>query len=236
MSRKGKRGKYKLRALTTKQKDMFAFLHDYIARHEFPPSIREIGDHVGIASTSVVNYNLNKLEEHGLIARWRQVSRAIKLNMGRAYEMGLTDHKDVNTKMLSIPVLADIVASNPVNVGEVHTWQTASEWLPIPSSLVSDPRYLFALRVQGDSMNDANIQDNDLVIMAQITSDQARNGDMVAAWIEGDDEMTLKRYYKEGGNIRLQPSSSDPQYQPIIRPAAQVKVQGKVVGVWRAIR
>ncbi len=233
MPRTGKRGKYKLRALSPKQKSMFTFLVDYIQKNEFPPSIRETGDAVGIDSTSVVNYNLNKLEEHGLISRWKEVSRAIKINRPRARELGFQVDDTDDEKMMAVPVLGNIVASNPVDVGQAHTWQSAEEWVNVATDLVDDPRYVYALRVQGDSMIDANIQDNDLVLMR--TTATPRNGDMVSAWVEGDDEMTLKRYYLEGENVRLQPSSPDPRYQPIIRPVNRVKIQGKVLAVIRTL-
>ncbi len=234
MPRTGKRGRYKLRPLSEKQKNMFKFLVEYIQKNEFPPSIRETGDAVGIDSTSVVNYNLNKLEEHGLILRWREVSRGIKIIRPRARELGF-QVDDIDTeKMMTVPVLGNIVASNPVDVGEAHTWQSAEEWVNVATDLVDDPRYVYALRVQGDSMIDANIQDNDLVLMRATST--PRNGDMVCAWVEGNDEMTLKRYYLEGDTVRLQPASPDKErYQPIIHPADKVKVQGKVLVVIRSL-
>ncbi len=231
MPRTGKRGKYKLRALSPKQKNMFNFLVEYIHKNGFPPSIRETGDAVGINSTSVVNYNLNKLEEHRLISRWREVSRAIKINYPRARELGFQVDDTDDNKVMAVPVLGHIVASNPVDIGQVHTWQSAEEWIDISPELVDDPRYVFALRVIGDSMIDANVADNDLVLIRPTTT--PRNGDMVSAWIEGDSEMTLKRYYLEGDNVRLQPSSPDPRYQPIVRPIDKVKIQGKVLAVIR---
>lgn len=233
MPRTGKRGKYKLRPLTEKQISIFNYLVDYITQNEFPPSIREIGDAAEIASTSVVNYNLNKLEEHGLISRWKEVSRAIKINKPKALEFGLYAGDMAEDKILQVPVLGNIVASNPVNVGEVHTWQASDEWIGVSPEFISDTRYVYALRVQGDSMSDASILDNDIVLMGPARI--VRNGDMVSAWLKDDDEVTLKRFYMEGDNIRLQPCSPDPQYQPIIRPADKVDIQGKVLGVIRTL-
>ena len=120
MPRTGKRGKYKLRPLSPKQITMFKYLIDYISRNEFPPSIREIGDHAGIPSTSVVNYNLNKLEEHKLIFRWKEVSRAIRINWPRAVELGFAPHREEKQRLFQIPLLGNIVASNPVNVRSQH--------------------------------------------------------------------------------------------------------------------
>lgn len=231
MPRTGKRGKYKLRPLSPKQITMFKYLIDYIDSREYPPSIREIGDHAGIPSTSVVNYNLNKLEEHKLIFREKEVSRAIRINWPRAVELGFAPQHEDKHRLFQIPLLGNIVASNPVNVGEVSTWSQASERVGVSSELVSDPRNVFALRVQGDSMVGSNILDNDIVLME--VASEARNGDMVSAWLIDDDEMTLKRYYREGDNVRLQPSSPDPQYQPIVKPVDQVAIQGKVLAVVR---
>jgi repressor LexA len=92
---------------------------------------------------------------------------------------------------------------------------------------------LFALRVQGDSMIDASVLDGDIVIIRH--QNTANDGDMVAAWIDGDDETTLKFLYREGRNVRLQPASPNPEFKPIIRPAEKVRINGKVVSVIRML-
>ena len=233
MPRSGKRGKYKLRPLSDKQVTMFKFILEYIDKHEFPPSIREIGDAAGIPSTSVVNYNLNKLVEHRLISRWKEVSRAIKINRQRASDMGFAVDPPRVPPLKKVPILGNVVASNPVNVGELNTWNDAREWIDVSPSLLGDVENPYALRVQGDSMINANILDNDVVLMGP--AHEVRNGDLVGAWLQDDDEMTLKRYFREGDMVRLQPSSPNPEYQPIVRPTSQVSIQGKVLAIVRTM-
>lgn len=231
MPRSGKRGKYKLRPLSDKQVSMFKFILEFIDKHEFPPSIREIGDEVGIPSTSVVNYNLNKLCEHRLISRWKEVSRAIKVNRQRASDMGFAVDPPRVPPIQKVPILGVVVAGNPVNVGELHTWNDAQEWIDVSPNLLDSVENPFGLRVRGDSMINANILEGDVVLMGP--ADEVRNGDLVGAWLQDDDEMTLKRFFHEGENVRLQPSSPNLEYQPIVRPATEVSVQGKVLAVVR---
>ncbi len=233
MPRSGKRGKYKLRPLSDKQIRMFKFILEYLDKREFPPSIREIGDAAGIPSTSVVNYNLNKLVEHRLISRWKEVSRAIKINRRRASDLGFAVAPPRVPPLKKVPILGNVVASNPVNVGELHTWNGAREWIDVSPSLLGDVENPYALRVQGDSMIDAHILDNDVVVMGPAHA--VRNGDLVGAWLQDDDEMTLKRYFREGDMVRLQPSSPNPEHRPIVRPTSQVRIQGKVLAVVRTM-
>lgn len=231
MPRTGKRGKYKLRELTDRQRKMFQFIHEYIAQRQYPPSIREICDAIGVPSSSVVNYNLGKLVEHGLISRERHASRAIKLNYAKAEEKGFEIEKPEGQNLQMVPVLGNIVASSPVDVGETRTWLTADEHVHVDQDRIGYRANVYALRVLGDSMVDSGILDNDIVVMSK--EESVRNGDLVAAWITDDNAMTLKQFYREGDSVVLQPSSPNHMHQPIRRHASQVEIQGKVLAVLR---
>lgn len=233
MPRSGKRGKYKLRPLSQKQVAMFNFIVDFVQENEFPPSIREIGDAAGIPSTSVVNYNLNKLVEHNLIVRWKEVSRAMRINKQRAVEMGFEVTGPITPPLRKVPILGNVVASEPVNVGELDTLNDAQDWIDVSPTLIGEVDRPYALRVQGDSMEDDNILEDDIVLMGP--ADSVRNGDLIGAWLPEDDEMTLKRYFREGNMVRLQPNSPNPEHVPIVRPASQVSIQGKVLAVIRTM-
>lgn len=227
--------------LSERQQHIIEFIIDFIQKKDFPPTIREIGKAVTISSTSVVNYNLSKLEELELISRQKEVSRGLSLNWPNLFKAGFSadtngagntnGHSNGIANLLRVPILGFIVASDPVNIGDIRTWETAEEWVDLAAGMFGNATNLFALRVKGDSMIDASVLEGDIVVLRQ--SETIRDGDMVAAWIEGDDEMTLKKFYNQGNQIRLQPCSPDPQFQPIIRPADKVRVQGKVVSVIR---
>lgn len=200
-------------ALTERQDKILNVIQNYVNDHGRPPTIREIGEKVGISSTSVVNYHLNKLKAKGLLNRSEQVSRGLKLN-----HMG-------------IPILGTIAAGQPI---PVFNTVAASEVdddnrLDVTRDIVPRDSELFALRVKGLSMIDALVNDGDIVIMEPVQS--AENGEMVAAWIKDREETTLKRFYRENGRIRLQPAN--PTMDPIFLDPSNVEVQGRVVTIIR---
>ena len=205
--------------ISERQQRMLAYIEDFIHDHGYPPTIREIGRKLGISSTSVVNYNLNKLKAAGLLDRDGQVSRGLKLRT--AAEAGLG--------FLRIPFLGTIAAGEPIPVLDQRSAATADDWLEVTQDIVRRHEHLFALHVKGNSMIDALIHDGDIVVMEQ--SETAENGQMVAAWIKDREETTLKRFYRENGHVRLQPAN--PTMQAILVPADQVEIQGKVVAVIR---
>lgn len=209
--------------LSPRQQDILKFIGRFTAEHGYPPTIREIGEAVGISSTSVVNYNLNKLEKERHILRDLKVSRGVRLSEAA--------HRPPAHQLVSVPLAGYIFASQPVMVGD--TAQTASdETLELTRGLVNETGDLYALRVKGDSMIDAMVGDGDIVVMKK--ADQARNGEMVAVWLSDRNETTLKYFYQENGRIRLQPAN--PTMQPIyVDNPAQVEVQGKVVLVMRQL-
>jgi repressor LexA len=211
--------------LSERQRGMIDFIRRFTQDKGYPPTIRQIGEAVGISSTSVVNYNLNKLEKDGHLTRDLKVSRGVRLVEAPGSKPARLGD------LVTVPLAGFIFASQPVLVGD--TPQTASdEAIEITRDLVKDSADLFALRVKGDSMIDAMVNDGDIVVMKKV--DRARNGEMVAVWLNDRNETTLKHFYLENGHVRLQPAN--PTMQPIvIDDPSTVQVQGKVVLVVRQL-
>ena len=229
--------------LSERQKSMLAFIAEFVEGNNYPPTIREIGTACGISSTSVVKYNLTKLEREKLIKRDKEVSRGLSLDWGRLQEAGLADNmigapntdRGVRSdgssfNFFQVPVLGYIAAGQPIQV-ETADHFSADEWLDLNESLFRNPAELYALRVQGDSMIDASVLDGDIVILRH--QERAENGEMVAAWIDNKNETTLKHFYLEGDQVRLRPAN--PSYPEMFLPAADVSVKGKVVSVIRQL-
>ncbi|MCS7222535.1 MAG: transcriptional repressor LexA [Anaerolineae bacterium] len=209
--------------LSSRQQKILEFIEGYLAEHHFPPTIREIGAAVGISSTSVVNYNLKKLEEGGYINRNPDVSRGIRILKPTrllAVQPG---------QSTTIRLLGRIAAGEPIPVPDQNPF--GGEAIELADLLVSDVENVYALEVQGDSMIDALVADGDLVILRY--QQTAHNGDMVAAWLKDREETTLKYFYLEGDRVRLQPAN--PNYQPIYVPPQQVEIQGKVIAIVRRL-
>jgi repressor LexA len=225
--------------LSERRMKMLAFIAEYVEEHNYPPTIRDIGNACDISSTSVVKYNLTKLEQAKLIKREKDVSRALSLNWDRLQEEGLADglagapsaHQDGSAfSFFQVPVLGYIAAGEPIQV-ETADHFTADEWLELNETLYRNPDQLYALRVQGDSMIDASVLDGDIVILRH--QERAENGEMVAAWIDTQNETTLKHFFLEGDQVRLRPAN--PSYPEMFLPAAEVSVKGKVVSVIRQL-
>jgi repressor LexA len=209
--------------LSERQTEMIDFIGRFTADKGYPPTIRQIGEAVNISSTSVVNYNLNKLERDGYIMRDLKVSRGVRLAEGVGRRLPRSREGRV-----AIPLAGFIFASEPVLVGD--TAQTSGdEVIELTRDLISDEGDLFALRVKGNSMIDAMVSDGDIVVMKKV--DRARNGEMVAVWLNDRGETTLKHFYLENGRVRLQPAN--PTMQPIFVDPSKVVVQGKVMLVLR---
>ncbi len=213
-----------MKELSTKQRRILELIQRFIEDHEYPPSIRQIQEACDISSTSVVDYNLRILEKQGYIRRDREVSRAIEL-----LEPG-----GRRPRVAAVPIIGTIAAGQPIPVPTADTWRTfdPDETLEIPPDMVGSRENVYALRVKGNSMIDALVNDGDIVIMESATT--AQDGDMVAAWLKREQEATLKRFYREGPRVRLQPANE--AMQPIRTDADNVEVQGRVIGAIRAIR
>ena len=204
-----------------------------VADRGYPPSVREIAEEVGLASTSAVHHHLVALERDGLLQRGTHSSRALRLtgrvdlsrqDAGRrASDRRVTPFRmRVEKDVLRLPVLGEIAAGQPI-----EAYAEGAESLEVPRSIQAhDDSYV--LRVRGKSMIDALIDDGDYVVVQPQAT--ARDGDIVVALLE-DNGVTLKRFFREKGRIRLQPAN--PELEPIY--ATDVQVQGKVVGVIRRL-
>ena len=219
--------------LSERQKKMLAFIAKFVGEYRFPPTIREIGTACAISSTSVVKYNLTKLEKEELILRRKEVSRGLSLNWPRLQELGLahdlTDapHPNGNRDrprpgFFQLPVLGHIAAGEPIQVEPANHF-TSDEWIELNEALFRNPAELYALRVQGDSMIDALIDDGDIVILEPAKS--CDDGEIVAVWLREENETTLKKFYHEGDRVRLQPRN--PAMAPIYTSPGNVEVQGR---------
>jgi repressor LexA len=202
--------------LTGRQQEIWSFLVDYVDRHGYPPTVREIGEAVGLASPSTVHAHLANLERAGLLKRDPTKPRALEL-VGR-------DKPEPSVAALpKLPLLGQIAAGSPL-LAE----QNVEDSIAVPENLRGD----FVLRVKGESMIEAGILDGDLVIVRR--AQDAKNGDIVVA-LAGDDESadeaTVKTFYRENGRIRLQPENA--ALEPIY--AEHVQILGKVVGVFREL-
>jgi len=209
--------------LSERQQRMLEFIQEFIEDRRFPPTIREIGERVGISSTSVVKYNLEILERRHLIERNPDISRGIRL---------LETVADRLSEVIRVPLLGRIAAGTPIPVPDTTSppfgYDTTIE---LTRDIVKDDKGIYALEVQGDSMIDALIHDGDVVLMRH--QERVENGELAAIWIRNREETTLKRFYLEGRQVRLQPAN--PTMQPMYYPAEDVQVMGKVVCVIRQL-
>jgi repressor LexA len=207
-----------MRRLSDRQQRILDFVAEYTGDHGYPPSIREIGQAVGISSTSVVDYNLRALERGGLIRRDREVSRGLGI-------VGQTP--SARPSMIRVPIVGRIAAGEPIEAMEQH-----DDFLELGIGTVPDGCY--ALQVKGKSMIEDLIDDGDLVVIRP--QETAENGDIVVALLMSqgaatEGVATLKRLYREKGQVRLQPANA--AMQPIYVDPNQLRVQGKVVSVIR---
>jgi repressor LexA len=209
--------------LSARQKDILNYIEDFMSRRGFPPAIRQIQETLGISSTSVVAYNLKALEGKGMLKREGKVSRGI--TMPQATPTRLSRQNPAQVPMLGV-ITAGMPLPNPEEIpaGAAETVEVPPEIAP-PEKLQD----VYALKVRGHSMIDALIDDGDIVLIRY--QETAENGQMVAARIEDDNAVTLKKFYKEGGKVRLQPANVT--MEPIYVDAANVSIQGRVIGVLR---
>jgi repressor LexA len=198
-----------------KQRKILGFIDAFIDEHDYPPSIRQIQEACGISSTSVVDYNLRALEKGGFIRRAREISRGIHGSGKRS-------------RVIPVPIIGTIAAGQPI---PVPTDTDTSETIDVTPEMVGNRENVFALRVKGNSMIDALVNDGDIVLIEQTPT--ARNGEMVAAWLKNEEEATLKKFYLEGDRVRLQPANET--MEPIYTDAGNIEVRGKVISTFRAL-
>jgi repressor LexA len=201
--------------LTGRQQEIWDFLVDYVDAHGYPPTVREIGEAVGLASPSTVHAHLANLERAGLLKRDPTKPRAVEL-VGR-------ERPEAPAAVERLPLVGQIAAGGPL-LAE----QNVEDHLAVPETLRGD----FLLRVKGDSMINAGILDGDIVVVQR--AQDARNGEIVVA-LAGDDESadeaTVKRFFREDGRVRLQPEND--ALEPIY--SAHVQILGRVTGVFRQL-
>jgi repressor LexA len=191
----------------------------------YPPSVREIALAVGLASTSAVHHHLTILERDGYLERGAAQSRAIRLTPTAAIRLGLSSElvpQSATAEAHVLPIIGEIAAGGPI-----EAYQDASETLAIPD-ILAPTGDAYVLKVRGDSMIEAHIEDGDYVLIRPQST--ARNGDIVVAQVE-ENAVTLKRFFKEQGRIRLQPAN--PNYPPQFYQ--DVRIQGKLIGVIRKL-
>jgi repressor LexA len=208
--------------LTGRQQEIWDFLVDYVDRQGYPPTVREIGEHVGLASPSTVHAHLANLERAGYLKRDPTKPRALELLAHRRREAAPAQRAELQ----QLPLLGQIAAGGPLLAEE-----QVEDYLAMPDELTRGGAD-FLLRVKGDSMVEAGILDGDIVVVRR--QQTAQNGDIVVALAGEDetaDEATVKRFFREDGRVRLQPENS--ALEPIY--AAHVHILGKVVGVFRAL-
>jgi repressor LexA len=212
--------------LTSRQQEIWSFLVDYVDDHGYPPTVREIGQAVGLASPSTVHAHLANLERAGLLRRDPTKPRALELVGHRRVEASRADPSQPETGVTRLPLVGQVAAGGPLLAEEA-----IEDVLALPHSVARDADFL--LRVKGDSMIEAGILDGDVLVVRK--QSDARDGDIVVA-LAGDDEAadeaTVKTFYREPGRIRLQPENAT--LEPIY--ASHVQVLGKVIGVFRSIR
>ena len=187
------------------------FIRERIAEQGYPPTVREIAEAVGLASTSAVHHHLLKLEREGKLQKDATRSRA------------LTIPGTVGARVVQAPIVGEIAAGEPI-----YAYENQEETLSVPGDLAGRGHDTFVLRVRGKSMIEDHIDDGDYVVVQ--SQDTARDGDIIVALLE-DSRATLKRYFKEKDRVRLQPANG--QMQPIY--TRDIQIQGKVIGVIRRL-
>src|SRR5215469_14069521 len=203
-------------AITRRQREVYDFISRFVTEHGYSPSFEEIGQGLELNSLATVHKHITNLEKKGLLTRDYNRSRSIDLLPPKGK---LKQSMSVNTGVV-LPLLGRIAAGQPIEAIQNNETISLAD--------VVRSKEVFVLEVRGDSMQDEAILDGDYVLVEKAKT--AHNGDIVVALVEASDA-TLKRFYREGNNIRLQPSNVN--MRPIIVPAAAVAVQGRVIGVLR---
>ena len=202
--------------LSRRQREVLDFIYEFVEENGYPPTHEEIQFEVGLSSKSHVHFYLKALEREGYIERAPNIPRGIRLTgkFGRGRFAGV----------IEVPFLGQIAAGEPISFSD-----DGHEAIELTRDIVRGGEGLYALRVKGDSMVDALINDGDIVVMKH--QQEASNGEMVAVRLKDRDETTLKRFYLARGRVRLQPAN--PTMHPLYVHPAEVEIQGKVVAVIR---
>lgn len=200
----------------TRQK-IIEYIRGFYDERGYAPTVRDIMRGCSLSSTAVVQHHLKVLENEHQIERDSKVFRSIQL----------PDRKST----IHVPVLGKIAAGSPIPVLSPDSWHTEADETLELSGEITCGKEVFALRVSGQSMIDALIDDGDIVLMEPVKS--VNNGDMVAAWLKKEEEVTLKHFFNEGDRIRLQPANT--QMKPLFTDTGNIEIQGRVVAVIRTL-
>ena len=196
------------------------FIRAFLRQRGYTPTVRDIAKGCNISTSSVVQHHLNMLEKEGYIHRDPKVFRSIRL----------VEKEPLFTRQ--VPLLGTIAAGEPLPVPTPDTWTTLpEETVQLTEELIRGREDIYALKVKGSSMIDALIDDEDIVLMQQASA--VDDGDMAAVWLKKEQEVTLKKVYRERNRIRLQPANR--QMKPIYQDPDNVEIQGKVIGVIRKV-
>jgi len=204
----------KTEGLTKKQKEVLDFIKRFHAENKYPPSIRQICSAINLSSPATVHVHINHLVDKGFIKRSDEGNKALELLIPNEYE-------DKGEDVVNVPLLGKITAGSPIEAIEMP-----NELFSLPAYLIPKKKEVFTLRVDGESMINAGIHSDDIVIIER--SNTAKNGEIVAAMNENN-EVTLKTFYKEKGYFRLQPEND--YMEPIILD--KVTILGKAIGLYR---
>ena len=212
------------RKLPPRRQQILDFIHRFIGENGIPPTVRDVQNACNISSTSVVDYNLRILDRDGYLNRRPDVARGIEL---------LDDTGQPVSNAPKVQIVGAIAAGLPIPAFSTEEAASSAEFDTVEVSPELQRRYgrLYGLAVDGTSMIDALIDDGDVVIVNPARD--AANGDMVVAWLKAEEEATLKKFYIEGDQVRLQPANS--QMAPIYSSASNVEIRGKVVAVIRRL-
>ena len=211
-----------MKDLSRRQQSILDYIESFLDDNDYPPTIRDIQRELDISSTSVVDYNLKILEGRNLIRRNRNISRGIELVYRNAQRRNV----------IRIPVIGQIAAGLPIPVPGDLEGADSTDTIEFGTDLLPDyGRDVFALRVKGLSMIDALINDGDIVLLKR--QETCNDGDTVAVWLRDEKEITLKKLYREGESVRLQPANM--AMAPIFTRADNVDIQGRLVTVIRSV-
>lgn len=203
-------------AITKRQREIYDFLYDFVQKNGYSPSFEEIGQGMGLSSLATVHKHISNLEKKGLLKRDYNRSRSIDVLPVR----GLFKRQSKGPSEVALPLVGRIAAGQPIEAVENPETISLGD--------ITRSKDVFVLQVKGQSMQDEHIVEGDYVLVEKTNT--TPDGEIVVALVEGTDA-TLKRLYREGANIRLQPSNS--AMKPIIVPARSVQIQGRVIGVLR---
>ena len=207
--------------LSPRQREILEYVNSHVDAHGYPPTVREIGQAVGLTSPSTVHAHLARLESSGLIRRDKTKPRALEVIEGGRMRERAGAHVEAPSRTTVLPLVGDVAAGTGLVADE-----RVEDMVAVPEQLCADADYL--LTINGDSMINAGILDGDLVVVRK--QDDARNGEIVVA-LMGDEDATVKRFYRESGRVRLQPENDEmePMYP------GQVKILGVVKAVLRRL-